>query len=88
MTAIFDIKFKTQVRALYRMVEKSAGTELFMWPLVAGRMAQEMALLGSMAAAKMAQAAFQSADAAIAKYIELTEQELKRSSRRETVKVE
>jgi hypothetical protein len=87
MTAIFDIKFKTQARALYCMVEKGA-TELFMWPFVAGRMAQEMALLGSMAAAKMAQAAFQSADAAIAKYIELTEQELKRTSRKETVKVE
>ncbi len=70
------------------MVEKSAGTELFMWPFVAGRMAQEMALLSSMAAARMAQAAFQSADAAIAKYIELAEQELKRGPRKESVKVE
>lgn len=86
MTAVFDIKFKTQARALSFMVEKSA--ELFMWPFVAGKMAQEMALLSSMAFARMAQAALQSADVAIARYIELTEQELKRGQHKESVKVE
>lgn len=70
------------------MVEKSAGTDLFMWPFLAGKMAQEMALIASMSAARMAQVALQSADTAVAKYIELTEQELKRDSRKESVKVE
>jgi hypothetical protein len=41
-----------------------------------------------MAIARMAQAALQTADVAIARYIELTEQELKRGQHRETVKVE
>ncbi|AIC15346.1 hypothetical protein [Nitrososphaera viennensis] len=74
------------------MVEKSSsgglGPDLYMWPLVAGRMATEMAMTASISIARMVQIAAQSADTALAKYIELAEQEMKRAQRRESVKVE
>jgi hypothetical protein len=47
-----------------------------------------MALTAAVSVARMAQIGFQSADTGIAKYIELTEQELKKGQRRESVKVE
>lgn len=57
-------------------------------PFVIGTTALEMTLLTTLSLARVAQIAVQSADTALAKYIELTEQEIKKGSRRESVKVE
>jgi hypothetical protein len=70
------------------MVEKSPSPDLFLWPIVAGRMATEMAMNASISIARMVQIATQSADTALAKYIELVEQEMRRAQHKESVKVE
>lgn len=57
-------------------------------PFVLGTAALEMALLTTVSLARVAQITVQSADTALAKYIELTEQEIKKGRRRESVKVE
>jgi len=57
-------------------------------PFVVGKAGFDMALMAAVSVARMMQIGFQSADIGIAKYIELTEQELKKGQRRETVKVE
>jgi len=57
-------------------------------PFVIGSAALEMTLMTTISLARVAQIAVQSADTAITKYIELTEQEIKRGRRHETVKVE
>ncbi|AFU58200.1 hypothetical protein Ngar_c12600 [Candidatus Nitrososphaera gargensis Ga9.2] len=57
-------------------------------PFVIGTAALEMTLMTTLSLARVAQIAVQSADTALAKYIELTEQEIKKGSRRESVKVE
>jgi hypothetical protein len=57
-------------------------------PFVIGTAALEMALMTTLSLARVAQIAVQSADTALAKYIELTEQEIKKGNRRESVKVE
>jgi hypothetical protein len=57
-------------------------------PFVLGTAAFEMALTTTVSLARVAQITAQSADTALAKYIELTEQEIKRGKRRESVKVE
>jgi hypothetical protein len=64
------------------------STDMLSLPFVIGRAAFDAGLLASVSAAKMAQIAMQSADTALAKYIELTEQEIKRGQRRESVKVD
>lgn len=70
---------------------------MLMWPFVAGRVAMDVAMSASVMAARMAQIAAQSADSALAKYIDLAEQEISRRGRggyhpgaagRESVKVE
>ena len=63
-------------------------TDMLSLPFVIGRTAFDAGLMASISVAKMAQIAMQSADTALAKYIELTEQEIKRSQRKESVKVE
>ena len=63
-------------------------SEMLAFPFVAAKASFEMGLMASVSIARMAQVAVQSAETAIAKYIELTEQEIKRGQRRETVKVE
>ena len=63
-------------------------SEMLAIPFVVGRAGFDMALMAAVSVARMAQIGFQSADIGIAKYIELTEQELKKGQRRETVKVE
>lgn len=71
------------------MVDKNpAAPDYLLWPLVAGKVAGDMAMSASLFAARMAQIALESADTAVAKYIELTEQEIRRSQKRESVKVE
>ncbi len=70
------------------MVETSPATDLYLWPLMAGKMATEMAMSTSISLARMVQIAAQSTDTALAKYIELTEQEMRRTQRRESIKVE
>jgi hypothetical protein len=75
------------------MSERKAGTfpfssDIFTFPLVMARAGFEMGLVASVSLARMTQVAFQSADTALAKYVELTEQEIKRGQRHETVKVE
>lgn len=69
------------------MVDK-AGQDVLVWPFLAGRVAMDVAMSASVAWARMAQIAIQSADDALGRYIELTEQEIKRADRRESVKVE
>jgi hypothetical protein len=70
------------------MVETSPAADLYLWPLMAGKMATEMAMSTSISLARMVQIAAQSTDTALAKYIELTEQEMRRTQRRESIKVE
>lgn len=55
---------------------------------VFGSTALEMALMTTISLAKGAQAIAQSTDIALAKYIEMTEQEINRMRRRESVRVE
>lgn len=57
-------------------------------PFVIGTAALEMALMTTVSLARVAQITVQSADTALAKYIELTEQEIKKGHRHESVKVE
>jgi hypothetical protein len=57
-------------------------------PFVLGTAALEMTLTTTVWLARVAQIAVQSADTALAKYIELTEQEIKKGRRHESVKVE
>jgi hypothetical protein len=57
-------------------------------PFVLGTVALEMTLMTTVSLARVAQIAVQSADTALAKYIELTEQEIKKGRRHESVKVE
>lgn len=57
-------------------------------PFVLGAAALEMTLMTTATLARVAQIAVQSADTALAKYIELTEQEIKRGRHHESVKVE
>ena len=57
-------------------------------PFVLGSAAFEMALMGAASIARIAQITVQSADTALAKYIELTEQEIKKGKRHESVRVE
>jgi hypothetical protein len=57
-------------------------------PFVIGTAALEMTLMTTLSLARVAQIAIQSADTALAKYIELTEQEIKKGRRHESVKVE
>jgi hypothetical protein len=61
---------------------------LFTAPFVMGKIGFDMALTTAVSLARVAQIAMQSADTALGKYIELTEQEIKRSQRKESVKVE
>jgi len=71
------------------MVDKNpAAPDYMLWPLVAGKVAGDMAMSASLFAARMAQIALESADTAVTKYIELTEQEIRRGQKRESVKVE
>lgn len=57
-------------------------------PFVIGAAAFEMALTATVSLARVAQITVQSTDTAIGKYIELTEQEIKKGRQRESVKVE
>jgi hypothetical protein len=57
-------------------------------PFIIGRAAFEMAMASTVSLARVAQIAAQSADTALAKYIQLTEEEMKRSQRKESVKIE
>ncbi len=66
----------------------SVPADFMLWPLVAGKIAGDMAMSASLFAARMLQIGLESADSAVAKYIELTEQEIRRSQKRESVKVE
>ena len=57
-------------------------------PFIIGTAALEMTLMTTVSLARVVQIAIQSADTALAKYIELTEQEIKKGRRHESVKVE
>ena len=63
-------------------------TGLLAAPFVIGSAAMEMALMATVSLARVAQITVQSADTGLAKYIELTEQEIKKAKRHESVKVE
>ncbi|HKU48329.1 MAG TPA: hypothetical protein VJP79_00140 [Nitrososphaera sp.] len=64
------------------------ASEMLALPFVLGRAAFDAGLMASVSLARLTQIAMQSADTALARYIELTEQEIKRGQRRESVKVE
>lgn len=70
------------------MAERVVSQDVLVWPFIAGRMAMDVAMSASVACARMTQIAVQSADSALGRYIELTEQEIKRAGKRESVKVE
>ena len=55
---------------------------------IMGSAALEMGLMTTISLARVAQVIVQSTDTALAKHIELTEQEINRIRRRESVKVE
>jgi hypothetical protein len=57
-------------------------------PFVIGTTALEMTLMTTVSLARVAQIAVRAADTALGKYIELTEQEIKKGRRHESVKVE
>ncbi|MEW5841365.1 hypothetical protein [Nitrososphaera sp.] len=57
----------------------NSAVEMAMWPFTAGRMALDLAMAASVAWARMAQVALKSADVALSGYIEMTEQEMRRS---------
>lgn len=57
-------------------------------PFVLGTAALEMALMTTVSLARVAQITVQSADTALAKYIELTQQEIRKGKNRESIKVE
>ena len=86
--AAFHIKFKTWVCLSDSMVESNKGPDAFLWPFVAGRVAMDMVMNASIACARMAQIALQSANQGVAKYIELTEQEMRKGDKKESVRVE
>jgi hypothetical protein len=70
------------------MSEKNpVGPEIISLPFVFGKAALDMTMMTTLSLARVAQIVLQSADTALAKYIELTEQEIG-NKRRETVKVE
>ncbi len=80
---------------MYLMSEKTRGSTspfgpemIFTAPFAVGRAGFEIALTTAVSFARMAQITVQSADTALAKYIELTEQEINRAQRRESIKVE
>jgi hypothetical protein len=56
--------------------------------IMGGSAALEIALMTTISLARVAQVIAQSTDTALAEYIELTEQEINRIRRRESVKVE
>jgi len=74
------------------MSEKNASNfnpaGMLMAPFVVGTAALEMTLMATLSLARVAQIAVQSADTALSRYIELTEQEIKKGRRHESVKVE
>lgn len=65
-----------------------SGIEMLAAPFTMGRAMFEMTMASTISFAKIAQIAIQSADIALSKYIELTEEELNKVKRKETVKVE
>ncbi len=54
----------------------------------AAKTAVDIAMLASISLARILQIGFESANVGLSKYVELTEEELKRASRRESVKVD
>jgi hypothetical protein len=76
------------------MSEKTLGSnpyapvEMLVAPFVIGKAAFEMALTSTVSLARLAQITAQSADTALAKYIQLTEEEIQKGQRKENVKVE
>lgn len=73
---------------MVRIDDESLTSDLYTWPLVAGRIAAEIALITSVSFAKIVQLGARSADTALAKYIELAEQEMKVTSHKETIRVD
>ena len=57
-------------------------------PFVLGTAAIEMTLMTTMSLARVAQIAVKSADTALAKYIELTQEEINKGRKHESVKVQ
>jgi len=66
----------------------ASAPDLWSLPFFVGRLALEGTILASISLARVAQISVQSADAAFGKFIELSEAELKRENKRESVKVE
>jgi hypothetical protein len=62
--------------------------EAISWGIGASKAAIDIAMLASTSAARILQILFESANVGLSKYVELTEQELKRGNRRESVKVD
>jgi hypothetical protein len=69
-------------------MSSSLPAEMLAVPFMIGKAGFDMVMLTSISIARMTQIAMQSADTGLSKYIELTEQEIKKNQRRESVKVE
>ena len=55
----------------------TSTSDYMLWPFVAGKVAGDIAMSASLFAARMIQIGIESADTAVAKYIELTEQDIR-----------
>jgi hypothetical protein len=64
------------------------GIEMLAAPLTIGKAVFEMTMLSTISFAKMVQIAIQSTDTALEKYIELTQEQLNKVQRKETIMVE
>ena len=62
--------------------------EALVFGIGAAKAAADIAMLASISLARILQIGFESANVGLSKYVELTEQELKRASKRESVKVD
>jgi hypothetical protein len=63
-------------------------TEALAFGIGAAKTAAEIAMLASISLARILQIGFESANVGLSKYVELAELELKKASKRETVKVD
>ncbi len=70
------------------MSEKGVlGQEMLLFPFAVGKAVVDLSLMASLSLARMLQITMQASESALTKYIELTEQELKKGQRRESIKV-
>jgi len=91
MLTIYEKVKSAQIHTCSMSEKKTSSympAEMLAVPFVIGKAGFDMALMATVSIARMAQIAVQSADTGLGKFIELTEQEIKKDQRRESIKVE